>query len=144
MILKTVGSSIIGRKVTLDTICLRMDRISAWISSSGLVETASLVTDPVMSGPSEATVQGAHLASVPSPSSVWTRLMSKTHRSSGVRVSFEIMARTSWVMDPVSNHSGTHPSCSSSTTLGGDQRLTLNLFQYSMSLLIKIKARPNG
>ena len=48
--LKTVGSSMIGRKVTLETICLRMDRISAWISSSGLFETASLVVEPVMSG----------------------------------------------------------------------------------------------
>lgn len=38
--LNTVGSSIIGKYVTVDTICLSMERISAWISASGLFDCA--------------------------------------------------------------------------------------------------------
>lgn len=92
---------------------------------------------------SKITVQRTHLASVPSSPSVWTRLMSNTHRSSGVRVSFEIMARTSWVMDPVSSHSKRDPSCSSSTARNR-QPLTLYLFQYPMSPLTKSETETEG
>jgi hypothetical protein len=38
--LNTVGSSMIGKNVTVDTICLSMERISAWISASGLLDCA--------------------------------------------------------------------------------------------------------
>ena len=38
--LNTVGSSMIGKYVTVDTICLSMERISAWISASGLLDCA--------------------------------------------------------------------------------------------------------
>ena len=64
--------------------------------------------------------------------------MSNTQRSSGVRVSFEMMARTSCVMDPVSSHSETRPSCSSSTAARSLETLTLYLFQYPVSPLIKM------
>jgi hypothetical protein len=36
-ILNTVGSWMTGRYVTIDIICFRMARISAWISASGFV-----------------------------------------------------------------------------------------------------------
>jgi hypothetical protein len=38
--LNTVGSSMIGKNVTVDTICLSIERISAWISASGLLDCA--------------------------------------------------------------------------------------------------------
>jgi len=40
--LNTVGSSMMGKNVTVDTICLSIDRISAWISASGLLDWALL------------------------------------------------------------------------------------------------------
>lgn len=63
-------------------ICFRMARISDCISDSGLAAAGSLESG----GGS-------------------TNLMSKTHLSSGIRESLEMMASTSWVTAPVSNHS---------------------------------------
>lgn len=97
--LNTVGSSMTGKNVTVDTICLRIERISAWISASGLLVCAL----------SQSTSDGDHCFdqetySFTAPWGDWsTRLMSKTHRSRGVLVSLVIIATTSCVTAPVSN-----------------------------------------
>jgi hypothetical protein len=97
--LNTVGSSMTGKNVTVDTICLRIERISAWISASGL-----LVCDLPQSTSDGANYFDQQTYSFTVP---WddcsTRLTSKTHRSRGVLESLLIIATTSCVTAPVSN-----------------------------------------
>jgi hypothetical protein len=97
--LNTVGSSMTGKNVTVDTICLRIERISAWISASGL-----LVCDLSQSTSDGANCSDQKTYSFTAP---WddcsTILMSKTHRSRGVLESLLIIATTSCVTAPESN-----------------------------------------
>jgi hypothetical protein len=118
--LNTVGSSMIGKKVTVDTICLSMERISAWISASGLIDCAlsrSMFNDQMSLS------RVTHCPTTP-----WegcsTRLISKTHRSRGILESLDIIATTSCVTAPVSNHAARHVSRDG---MGGNDQLTANL-----------------
>jgi hypothetical protein len=97
-ILNTVGSWITGKYVTIEMICFRIARISDWISASGFIGALANVRRG--EGKGEEWTYG--VAEVVGGS---TSLMSNTHLSSGVRVSFEIIASTSWVTEPVRSHS---------------------------------------
>jgi hypothetical protein len=121
--LNTVGSSMIGKNVTVDTICLSMDRISAWISASGLLDCAlSRLMFNVQRSIVAVKSGVAHCPTAP-----WegcpTRLISKTHRSRGILESLDIIATTSCVTAPVSNHAASHVSHG----MGENDRLTANL-----------------
>jgi hypothetical protein len=118
--LNTVGSSMMGKNVTVDTICLRMERISAWISASGLLVCA---LSRLMFNHQMQLSMATHCPTAP-----WdgcsTRLISKTHRSRGILESLDMIATTSCVTAPVSNHAAWHVSHAGES---GNEVLTVNL-----------------
>ena len=97
--LKTVGSWMTGRYVTIEIICLRIARISDWISASGL-GTCLTCHQHYVAPTSTQYAYGSEESAGGS-----TNLTSNTHRSSGIRPSFEMMASTSCVTEPVRSHS---------------------------------------
>jgi hypothetical protein len=86
--------------VTIEIICLRIARISDWISASGFV-------DVLDDKNRHSDVLGIHETTYGSCESASgsTNLMSNTQRSRGVRVSLDMMARTNCVTAPVRSHS---------------------------------------
>lgn len=89
-----------GKNVTVETICFKMFRISAWISASGFAGALMPRLSAVNEGKGNGNTYGSE-ASVGGS----TRLISNTHRSRVVLESFDMMASTNCVTEPVRSHS---------------------------------------